>query len=157
MLQNPTVDTAVFEVARGGILREGLGYDRNDVAVVTNVAGDHLGLGGIDDRGPAGQRQGRRGGRGAAQRDRACSTRTIRSSPGWRAGRDGKVIYFSMATEKGKDGWDRVDTHCGRGGAAMIVQETEDGELLALRQGSRDRCRSSTPTSSPPRSMAAPA
>ena len=51
VLQNPTVDTAVFEVARGGILREGLGYDRNDVAVVTNVTGDHLGLGGIDSIG----------------------------------------------------------------------------------------------------------
>ena len=51
VLQNPTVDTAVFEVARGGILREGLGYDRNDVAVVTNVSGDHLGLGGIDSIG----------------------------------------------------------------------------------------------------------
>ncbi|HEY8846806.1 MAG TPA: cyanophycin synthetase, partial [Candidatus Limnocylindrales bacterium] len=48
VLQNPTVDTAVFEVARGGILREGLGYDRNDVAVVTNITGDHLGIGGID-------------------------------------------------------------------------------------------------------------
>ena len=48
VLQNPTVDTAVFEVARGGILREGLGYDRNDVAVVTNVTADHLGLDGID-------------------------------------------------------------------------------------------------------------
>src|SRR5205085_5671017 len=35
----PTVDTAVLEVARGGILREGLGYDWNDVAVVTNVSG----------------------------------------------------------------------------------------------------------------------
>ena len=44
VLQNPRVDTAVFEVARGGILREGLGYDRNDVAVVMNVTGDHLGL-----------------------------------------------------------------------------------------------------------------
>ena len=44
----PTVDTAVLEVARGGIVREGLGYDFNDVAVVTNVAGDHLGLGGIE-------------------------------------------------------------------------------------------------------------
>src|SRR6266508_686036 len=44
VLQNPRVDLAVFEVARGGILREGLGYDRNDVAVVTNVTGDHLGL-----------------------------------------------------------------------------------------------------------------
>jgi cyanophycin synthetase len=48
VLQNPLVDTAVFEVARGGILREGLGYDRNDVAVVTNVTADHLGLHGID-------------------------------------------------------------------------------------------------------------
>ncbi len=48
VLQNPSVDTAVFEVARGGILREGLGYDRNDVAVVTNVSGDHLGLRGVE-------------------------------------------------------------------------------------------------------------
>ncbi|HYM51285.1 MAG TPA: cyanophycin synthetase [Candidatus Limnocylindrales bacterium] len=44
VLQNPRVDCAVFEVARGGILREGLGYQRNDVAVVLNVTGDHLGL-----------------------------------------------------------------------------------------------------------------
>ena len=44
VLQNPRVDFAVFEVARGGILREGLGYQRNDVAVVLNVTGDHLGL-----------------------------------------------------------------------------------------------------------------
>src|SRR6185437_14905920 len=48
ILQNPRVDMAVFEVARGGILREGLGYGRNDVAVVLNVTGDHLGLGEID-------------------------------------------------------------------------------------------------------------
>src|SRR6185295_13240229 len=44
VLQNPRVDFAVFEVARGGILREGLGYGRNDVGVVLNVTGDHLGL-----------------------------------------------------------------------------------------------------------------
>jgi cyanophycin synthetase len=48
VLQNPRVDFAVFEVARGGVLREGLGYERNDVAVVLNVAADHLGLRGID-------------------------------------------------------------------------------------------------------------
>ncbi len=48
VLQNPRVDFAVFEVARGGILREGLGYQRNDVAVVLNVTGDHLGLREID-------------------------------------------------------------------------------------------------------------
>jgi cyanophycin synthetase len=48
VLQNPRIDFAVFEVARGGILREGLSYGRNDVAVVTNVTGDHLGLREID-------------------------------------------------------------------------------------------------------------
>src|SRR5438105_2968455 len=44
VLQNPRVDFAVFEVARGGILREGLGYSANDVADVLNVTGAHLGL-----------------------------------------------------------------------------------------------------------------
>ena len=45
VLMHPDVDAAVFETARGGILREGLGFDRCDVAVVTNLGkGDHLGL-----------------------------------------------------------------------------------------------------------------
>ena len=45
VLLHPDVDMAVFETARGGILREGLGFDRCDVAVVTNIGiGDHLGL-----------------------------------------------------------------------------------------------------------------
>ncbi|WP_395823558.1 cyanophycin synthetase [Collimonas sp.] len=44
VLMHPDVDAAVFETARGGILREGLGFDRCDVAVVTNIGmGDHLG------------------------------------------------------------------------------------------------------------------
>ncbi|MEO8902178.1 MAG: cyanophycin synthetase [Polyangiaceae bacterium] len=48
VLANPRVDAAVLETARGGMLREGLGFDWCDVAVVTNVGeGDHLGLGGI--------------------------------------------------------------------------------------------------------------
>ncbi len=42
------VELAVLETARGGILRRGLGVAHNDVAVVTNVAVDHLGLGGVD-------------------------------------------------------------------------------------------------------------
>lgn len=48
VLHHPRVDCAVLETARGGILRSGLGFDRCDVAVVTNVASDHLGLGGIE-------------------------------------------------------------------------------------------------------------
>lgn len=49
VLLNPRVDAAVFETARGGIIREGLGFDLCDVAVVTNLAdGDHLGSDGIE-------------------------------------------------------------------------------------------------------------
>lgn len=44
ILMNPQVEVAVLETARGGILREGLGFDRCDIAVVTNIGeGDHLG------------------------------------------------------------------------------------------------------------------
>jgi cyanophycin synthetase len=49
VLGNPRVDAAVLETARGGMLREGLGFDWCDVAIVTNVGeGDHLGMGGIN-------------------------------------------------------------------------------------------------------------
>lgn len=48
ILKDPTVEVAVLECARGGILRAGLGFHNCNVAVVTNVAGDHLGLQGID-------------------------------------------------------------------------------------------------------------
>ncbi len=45
VLMHPHVDAAVLETARGGVLREGLAFDRCNVAVVTNIGiGDHLGL-----------------------------------------------------------------------------------------------------------------
>ncbi len=51
ILMHPDVDAAVFETARGGLLREGLAFDRCDVAVVTNIgSGDHLGLNFITTR-----------------------------------------------------------------------------------------------------------
>ncbi len=49
VLSHPQVEAAVLETARGGILREGLGFDCCDVAIVTNIAkGDHLGMGGVE-------------------------------------------------------------------------------------------------------------
>ncbi len=49
VLANPSVEAAAFETARGGILREGLGFDVCDAAIMTNIGeGDHLGLMGID-------------------------------------------------------------------------------------------------------------
>ena len=49
VLDDTSVEAAVLETARGGILRGGLGYDRADVAVVTNITADHLGADGVDD------------------------------------------------------------------------------------------------------------
>ncbi len=48
VLKDPTVDFAVLEVARGGILKAGLAFQHCEIAIVTNVAADHLGLGGIN-------------------------------------------------------------------------------------------------------------
>jgi cyanophycin synthetase len=136
VLQNPTVDTAVFEVARGGILREGLGYDRNDVAVVTNVAGDHLGLGGIDTLGQLANVKGviveavPRSGSAVLNAD---------DNHVYRMGRHcaGRVVLFSMAKQKGEDGYDRVDGHTSRGNAAFCLEDTPQGELMVLKHGPR--------------------
>ncbi|HEX7993414.1 MAG TPA: cyanophycin synthetase [Streptosporangiaceae bacterium] len=49
VLDDTTVEAAVLETARGGILRRGLGYDKADVAVITNISADHLGEDGIDN------------------------------------------------------------------------------------------------------------
>jgi cyanophycin synthetase len=49
VLDDTSVEAAVLETARGGIIRRGLGYDKADVAVITNIAADHLGTDGVDD------------------------------------------------------------------------------------------------------------
>lgn len=48
ILKDPTVEFAVLETARGGILRSGQGFSRCDIAVLTNIAEDHLGLNDIN-------------------------------------------------------------------------------------------------------------
>ena len=48
VLRDPTIDFAVLETARGGILRSGLGYSECDVAACINITADHMGLGGIE-------------------------------------------------------------------------------------------------------------
>ena len=49
VLDDTSVEAAVLETARGGIVRRGLGYDKADVAVITNISHDHLGDDGIDE------------------------------------------------------------------------------------------------------------
>ncbi|EEG76609.1 cyanophycin synthetase [Dethiobacter alkaliphilus] len=48
VLAHPDIEVAVLETARGGLIRRGLGYDRADVAVITNIRADHLGQDGIE-------------------------------------------------------------------------------------------------------------
>lgn len=48
ILKDPTVEFAVLETARGGILRSGLGFSRCDIGIITNIQEDHLGLSDID-------------------------------------------------------------------------------------------------------------
>ena len=136
ILQNPTVDTGVFEVARGGILREGLGFDRADVAVVTNVTADHLGLGGIDTlrqlsdvKGVLVEAVPRTGSAVLNADDPYVSRMADRCR--------GRVILFSMETEKGSRGFDRVDGFTGRGGAAFVIRHTAEGDQIVLRHGPR--------------------
>ncbi|MDQ2689990.1 MAG: cyanophycin synthetase [Chloroflexota bacterium] len=129
VLQNPTVDFAVFEVARGGILREGLGYQRNDVAVVLNVTGDHLGLGGIHSI------------RQLAEVKRVIVEAVPRDGVGVLNADDplvaamarhcaGSVIYFSMDPDH-----ERLKFQASRGRRAVTIEQGTNGEMIVLRQG----------------------
>ena len=136
VLQNPRVDFAVFEVARGGILREGLGYERNDVAVVLNVQPDHLGLRGIETLEQLADVKAvlveavPRDGHAVLNADdplvramrRRCS---------------GDVVFFSMEGP-GTEQYDLIDIHCRRGGKAVMLRSSERGEMMVVRHGRRE-------------------
>ncbi|MGA9346727.1 MAG: cyanophycin synthetase [Nocardioidaceae bacterium] len=136
VLQNPRVDFAVFEVARGGILREGLGYERNDVAVVLNVQPDHLGLRGINtveqlaDVKAVPIEAVPRSGHGVLNADdplvramrRRCS---------------GEIVWFSMEP-RGTEVREFIDAHCRRGGKAVVLEQSDKGDMIVVRHGSRE-------------------
>ena len=129
VLQNPTVDFAVFEVARGGILREGLGYQRNDVAVVLNVTGDHLGLGGIHSIKQLAEVKRvvveavPRDGVAVINADDPLVLAMARHT-------SGSVIYFSMDPEH-----ERLKFQASRGRRAVTVEQGRNGEKIVLRHG----------------------
>jgi len=131
VLQNPRVDSAVFEVARGGILREGLGYGRNDVAVVLNVTGDHLGLREID----------------TIEQLAAVKRVIVEAVPrdGYavlnaddelvlemRMHCSGNVILFTM-----RDDHELIERWVRRGRKAVVLRRDEMGEQIVLRDGRR--------------------
>jgi cyanophycin synthetase len=135
VLQNPRVDFAVFEVARGGILREGLGYQRNDVAVVLNVAPDHLGMRGIDTLEQLAQVKAviveavPRDGFAVLNADEEL-VRAMRKRC------SGEVVWFSMA-EADSETHEMIEAHCRRGGRAVYLERGDLGEMIVIRHGRR--------------------
>ncbi len=135
VMQNPRVDFAVLEVARGGILREGLGYDRNDVAVVTNVAADHLGMRGIDTVEQLADVKAviveavPRDGYAVLNADDRLVRRMRRRCVG-------NIIWFSMAAP-GSDVREFIEEHCRRGGRAVVLEHSERGDMIVIKHGRR--------------------
>ena len=135
VLQNPRVDFAVLEVARGGILREGLGYDRNDIAVVTNIQADHLGMRGVetleqlaDVKAVIVE---------AVPRDGFAVLNA--DDPLVRAMRKrcrGTIVWFSMQPP-GSAERDFIDERCRRGARAVVLEPSDRGEMIVLKQGRR--------------------
>jgi cyanophycin synthetase len=135
VLQNPRVDFAVFEVARGGILREGLGYQRNDVGVVLNVQPDHLGLRGVDTLEQLADVKAviveavPRNGFAVLNADDPL----VRSM---RRRCSGRISWFTTAPP-GSEIRDSVDDHCRRGGRAVVLERSDLGDMIVIQQGSR--------------------
>ena len=116
VLRDPTIDFAVLECARGGILKNGLAFQKCDIAVVTNISADHIGLSGIDSV-------------EQMARVKAVLPETVTRNGyailnadddlvyGMKKGLDCKVALFSM-DENNK----RIRQHCNKGGIAAVFE-----------------------------------
>lgn len=132
VLQNPTVEHAVLETARGGIVRSGLGFDRCDVSVVTNVTGDHLGVGGVDTI------------------EELAEVKAVVPAATWNDGYSvlnaddewclkmerrarGEIIYFSMDENN-----ETIRIHLRSRGIAVFLRRQGETETICLAEGKRE-------------------
>ena len=128
ILAEPKVELAVLETARGGILLRGIGYAANDVAVVTNVSADHLGLQGIDTLDELAEVKGtvtritKRNGWVVLNAD---------DPRAWRMRRETKGSWYPFTLDPDNP---HVELALDRGGRAAIVQR---GWLILLGAGRR--------------------
>jgi len=118
VLQDPTVEFAVLETARGGILRAGLGFDNCDIAVLTNIQEDHLGVSDINTLADL-------------QRVKSVLIESVKAD-GWailnaddehclKIGQKTNhcnVAYFSTEAEN-----ETIASHCQKGGTAAFVEK----------------------------------
>ncbi|WP_425486279.1 cyanophycin synthetase [Deinobacterium chartae] len=132
VLSDPCVDLAVLETARGGILREGLGFDRCDVGAVLNVQEDHLGLKGIETLEDLAHVKSlvvevvRDGGCSVLNADDPLTFKMRE-----RAG--GRVAYFSM--QGGETCPEALRAHIVSGGLAVLCEPTVLGEEIVVYDG----------------------
>jgi len=135
VLRDPTVEVAVLETARGGMLREGLAFDRCDVGIVLNVSADHLGLKGIDTledlaavKSIVTESVGRRG-ISVLNADDPLTLRMARHA-------GGRIGYFTL-----RGGFDMspfLQKHVAEGGLlAALEPSVRGGELVLYDQGAR--------------------
>lgn len=135
VLRSPVVDVAVLETARGGIVREGLGFDRCDVGAVLNVSADHLGLKGIETvedlarlKAVVVENVARRG-TSVLNADDPLTIAMAR-----RAG--GTIAWFSC--HGGEDMPPHLAAHVAAGGLAAVREPGTDGGTIVLhRKGKR--------------------
>jgi cyanophycin synthetase len=131
VLTDPTVEAAVLETARGGVLREGLGWDRCDVGAVLNVSADHLGLGGIetiDDLAFVKRlvvEVVRDGGTSVLNADDPLVAAMARHA-------EGRIMWFSRSAQN-----EIVRKHVSAGGRAAVIEQGVNGEMLSIYDGDR--------------------
>jgi cyanophycin synthetase len=130
ILLNPRVSAAVLETARGGILREGLGFDRCDVAIVTNIGrGDHLGLRGVESLEDLARVK-----RTVVQAVAPSGSAVLNAADPLVAGMatdcPGSVVFFAPG-----DNQPRLKEHLAAGGRAVFVREGN----IVLAQGGSER------------------
>ena len=132
VLKNPAIDFAVLETARGGILRSGLGYDRCNVAVVTNISSDHLGLKGINTLAELARvkevvpQSVLPNGASVLNADNPYTVEMERVARG-------EIIYFSMDEENPV-----IRDHLRERGKAVVLRPTRHGEMITLIEHRRD-------------------
>ncbi len=132
VLKNPTIDYAVLETARGGILRSGLGFDRCNIAVVTNVTSDHLGLRGVDTLAELARvkavvpASALRDGASVLNADNEWAVEMVRTARG-------ELVFFSMDEENAV-----IRDHIRERGKAVLLRQTSQGEMITLIEHRRE-------------------
>lgn len=132
VLKNPTIDYAVLETARGGILRSGLGFDRCNVGVVTNIASDHLGLRGVDTVAELARVKEvvvanvLRDGVSVLNADNEYTVGMTRIARG-------EIIFFSMDEDNPV-----VRDHIRAKGRAVVLRQSRQGEMITIIENRRE-------------------